>query len=95
MSGTMASNHQHEGTMPMAANTLPKTPQQDEIEFTVLVKTAFAGREVTLRFNFGEGRHVNIGYSGVGELSETQAKRLGNLTTDYVGNLAEVLFHVN
>ena len=71
------------------------SPQQDGIEFTVLVKTAFAGREVTLRFNFGEGRNVDIEYSGVGELSETQAKRLGTLTTNYVGNLAEVLFHAN
>jgi hypothetical protein len=78
----------------MATEPLPKIPQQDEIEFTVLVKTAFAGQEIALRFKFGEGSQVNIGYSGV-KLSETQAKRLGNLTTNYVGAIAEVLFSVN
>jgi hypothetical protein len=76
----------------MAPETLPKMPHQDEIEFTVVVKTAFAGQEMALRFKFGEGSQVNIGYSGV-KLSETQAKRLGTLTTNYVGNLAEVLFN--
>ena len=38
--------------------------------------------------------HVAIGFSGI-ELSETQAERLETLTTNYVGNLAEVLFHAN
>jgi hypothetical protein len=62
--------------------------------FTVLVKTASADREVTLQFNIGVGQHVAIGFSGI-ELSETQAERLETLTTNYVGNLAEVLFHAN
>jgi hypothetical protein len=61
--------------------------------FTVLVKTTSADREVTLQFNI-DGRHVAIGFLGI-ELSETQAERLETLTTNYVGNLAEVLFHAN
>ena len=65
---------------------------KDEIEFLVLVKTAFAGQEISLQFEFGEGRRMNIRHLGV-KLSETQAQRLGNLTTNYVGNVAEVLFN--
>jgi hypothetical protein len=62
--------------------------------FTVLVKTASADREVTLRFNIGGGQHVAIGFSGI-ELSEMQAERLETLTTNYVGNFAEILFRAN
>ena len=69
--------------------------QQDEVKFTVHVKAAIADHEVGLRFEFGEGPRVHIRYCGVGELSETQAQRLEKLTTNYVGNLAEVLFNVN
>jgi hypothetical protein len=44
------------------------------------------------QFEFGEGRRMNIRHLVV-KLSETQAQRLGNLTTNYVGNVAEVLFN--
>jgi hypothetical protein len=40
------------------------------------------------------GQHVAIGFLGI-ELSELQAERLEALTTNYVGNLAEVLFHTH
>jgi hypothetical protein len=49
------------------------------------------------RFDFGGGSNVYIWCSGVDldELSETQNKRLENLTTKYVGHLAEILLSVN
>jgi hypothetical protein len=65
---------------------------EDEVEFLVLVKTDFAGQEISLQFEFGEGQRMNIRHLRV-KLSETQAQRLGNLTTNYVGNVAEVLFN--
>jgi hypothetical protein len=82
----------------MATDTLLKIPQEDEIEFTVFVKAASAGQEgqemVALQFTFGEGLEVNIQGSGV-ELSDTQAERLGNLTTKYVGDIAGILANIN
>ena len=79
----------------MATDTLLKIPQEDEIEFTVFVKAASAGQEmVALQFTFGEGLEVNIQGSGV-ELSDTQAERLGNLTTKYVGDIAGLLANIN
>ena len=78
----------------MSAGTLPK---DDDVTFTVVVEAVLPDRKtVVLRFNFkGEGPKVDIRYSGIGELSESQSQRLGNLTTNYVGNVAEILFHVN
>jgi hypothetical protein len=80
----------------MAADTLLKT-QQDEVDCLVIVKVANANREIELQFEFGEGPDVRIWLSGLDwdEMSEAQKQRLENLTTNYVDNLAKILFNVN
>ena len=64
----------------------------DEVKFHVEVKVLAAGSEnFQLSFEFGEDPNQGVAVRCSRNLSETDAQRLENLATNFVGNIADII----